>query len=116
MPGMFPVDSQPRQGRADAAQADPLPVLFSQVLVQQGGGPHARVVAMIAGILANYFINQRIDNSLHRRRSAGAHRIQNPLRRREPAPLLEAVNPVVNGLTGNMQVFRHFLHALTLIQ
>jgi hypothetical protein len=113
---MFPMDSQPRQGRADAAQADPLPLHFAQILAQQGGGPHAGVVTITPGILVNDFIDQGLNDSLRRRRSPRPDGVQKPFRWREPAPLLEAAHPVVNRLTGNVQLFGHFFHALALIQ
>jgi hypothetical protein len=113
---MLPADPQPRQGPADAAQADPLPVRLTQVLPQQGRRPYRRVVAVISGIRINDFINPRINDSLHGCRPTAPGRIHNPLGGREPKPLLEVADPVVNALAGNAQVLRHFLHTLALIQ
>lgn len=110
------MDSQPSQGRTDAAQAHPLLMYFAQILAQQGRSPHARVVTIIPGILVNDFIDQGLNDPLRRRRSPRPDGIQNPLRRREAAPLLEAANPIVNCLTGNVQMFGHFCHVLALIQ
>jgi hypothetical protein len=116
MPGVFPAEAQPRQGQADAAQADPLPVHFAQVLAQQGRGPHAGVVAVNPGILVNDGINQRINDSLGGRGPATPGGIRQPLGGRKAAPLLKPADPVVNGPPGNMQVFGGLRHAFALIQ
>jgi hypothetical protein len=116
MPGVFPVDAQPCQGQADAAQAHPLPVYFAQMLAQQGRGPHARVVAVNPGILVNDGIYQRINDSLGGRGPATPGGIQQSPGGRKAAPLLKPADPVANGPPGNMQVFGNLRHAFALIQ
>jgi hypothetical protein len=113
---MFPVDAQPRQGQADAAQAHPLPMHFAQMLTQQGRSPHARVVTVTAGILVNNAIYQRINDSLDGRGPATPGGIQQTLGGRGAAPLLKAANPIVDGPPRNMQVLSNLLHAFALIQ
>jgi hypothetical protein len=113
---MLPAQPQAGQHPANAAPADPCPVLFPQVLLEQSGSPDRGVVAPLARVLVNDGLQPRIDHPLGDGRAPASGGIRQPGREVQWVPQFEAASPIIDGLAGNMQMPGDLLRAAAFVK
>src|SRR5262245_42263194 len=85
-----------------------------EVALQEGGGPHRRLVTPIAGIVLDDLLDQRFDDPLGRTRPAVARCVGKSVAEVGCGAVAETVGPVVQGLTADAEAFGHVVRAITL--
>jgi hypothetical protein len=85
-----------------------------QVLHQQLGGPNRGVITQFAGVLSEGRVDQGVDDPGERRRAARARSVEEAVSEVEAFSSEEAVDPVVDGLTADLERFGDLLGGETL--
>src|SRR5262249_41288587 len=103
MPGPFPAEIQARDRRADALEGGPDSMGSLQVSLQQLGSPDRGMITQLAGIAGQGRRDQGVDDPGDRRRAARARGVEQARPEVEAAAPEEAVGPVVNRLTAELE-------------
>jgi hypothetical protein len=87
-----------------------------QILAQPRGRPHRRAIAQLAWIPLNHLQDQRINDPMHRARTASALFWRDASRHVQCAAPAEAGYPLVHRLARAPQAYGHLWHGLPLIE
>lgn len=112
----LPTEAQPIERQANAPGADLDPMDLLEMMLYERDCPSRRVVAELAGIAIDDLGDQWIDNPQGGGRTPLSRRISETSTEVEILPLLESIDPVVNGLATDMQEFGDLLHGFAFIK
>jgi hypothetical protein len=87
-----------------------------QVLAQQGGRPHRRVVPKLTRIPVNDLVDEGIDNPLRGGRPAAPRRIQETRCRPKPVTAFKTTDPVIDRASRNTQFLPNLCGGFAIIQ
>src|SRR5438105_762834 len=103
MAGVLPAEAQASEGPPDALAGGAEAVNILQVALQQRGSPDRGAVAPVARVLVHDRIDEGVDDPQGRRRATAARRVEQAVRQVEVAAVLEAAEPMVDGLPADQE-------------
>src|SRR5260370_26719706 len=112
----FPANAQPAQRSADAPTRGDNGMRFFQVALEQGSGPNGRAIAVVARIVVDDCIDQRVNDSEHRCGPTTARSIQQALSQVQITSTLKSWCPVVNGLPTHIKEVSNLASRQPLVQ
>src|SRR6266404_1621477 len=89
---------------------------FSQIALQQRSRPYGRAEPVVARIVVDDCVDQRVNDSEHGYGSTGARSIQQTLSQVQFTSVLKRLSPVVNGLPAHIKEFSDFTRRQPLVQ
>src|SRR5205085_3342997 len=103
MPRPFPAQAQSAERAANALAGGIDGMVFSQVALEQRSSPDCGAIAVVARIIINNGLDERIDNSQSRCWPTSARSIQQALGQVSTHSVLKRLGPIVDGLPADIE-------------
>lgn len=91
-------------------------VRLAQMLAQEGGRPHGGVIPIVSRVVIDDRVNEAVNRPLHGGWPTAPGSIQKTLCGRQGAPPLKPTDPVVEGLSADLDMFGYLLDGFAVIQ